>query len=382
MGRRTRAPSGTPAEPRPRGGPALRVVEPAHDLEDKIQEALNLVAKKYGAGALGTVRGKHGIRSGPVDVVSTGSLSIDLILGIGGLPRGRVIEIYGAEAGGKTTLSLQVVAQAQKLGGLCAFIDAEHALDPDYATRIGVNCDSLLLSQPDYGEQALEIADTLFEVKPAVIVIDSVAALVPKAELDGEMGDQVPGSQARMMSQALRKITARAAGANTMVIFINQLREKIMTGGFGTPETTTGGKALKFYASVRLDVRRIGSVKRGEAILGNRVKVKVAKHKLAPPFRTCELDLVFGQGFDTSGEILDFGVTFGIIKKAGAWYTCGEDKLGQGRAFVADLIMTPPYKDLREQIVAEVKDQHKTPVAQPAGESEDEEEDNEEEGED
>jgi recombination protein RecA len=294
----------------------------------------------------------------PMDVVSTGSIGLDTALGIGGLPRGRVVEIYGPESSGKTTLATHVIAEAQKTGGMCAFIDAEHAFDSAYAQKLGVDIDNLLISQPDYGEQALEIADRLILSGALdVVVIDSVAALVPKGELEGEMGDSKMGLQARLMSQALRKLTATISKTNTICIFINQLREKIGVM-FGNPETTTGGNALKFYASVRLDIRRMSQIKDGEEAIGNRVKVKVVKNKVAPPFRTAEFDIVFGEGISKIGEILDMGVEMGIVQKSGSWFSYNGDKLGQGRESVKTLLHdnAPLADELEAKIREKIKE--------------------------
>ncbi|GAB4093341.1 recombinase RecA [Flaviaesturariibacter terrae] len=291
------------------------------------------------------------------EVISTGSIGLDAALGIGGLPKGRVIEIYGPESSGKTTVATHVIAEAQKKGGMCAIIDAEHAFDSAYAQKLGVDIDNLLISQPDYGEQALEIADRLILSGALdVVVIDSVAALVPKGELEGEMGDSKMGLQARLMSQALRKLTATISKTNTICIFINQLREKIGVM-FGNPETTTGGNALKFYASVRLDIRRMTQIKDGEEAIGNRVKVKVVKNKVAPPFRVAEFDLVFGEGISKIGEILDMGVEMGIVQKSGSWFSYNNDKLGQGREGVKGLLKDNPA--LADEIEGKIREKIK-----------------------
>jgi recombination protein RecA len=291
-----------------------------------------------------------------MEVISTGSIGLDVALGIGGLPRGRIIEIYGPESSGKTTIAIHVIAQAQKKGGMCAIIDAEHAFDSSYAQKLGVDVDNLLISQPDYGEQALEIADRLILSGALdVVVIDSVAALVPKGELEGEMGDSKMGLHARLMSQALRKLTATISKTNTVCIFINQLREKIGVM-FGNPETTTGGNALKFYASIRLDIRRIAQIKDGEEAIGNRAKVKVVKNKVAPPFRSAEFDIIFGEGISKAGEIIDMGVELSIIAKSGSWYSYNSDKLGQGRDAVKQLMLDNPElaADIESKIRAKI----------------------------
>lgn len=300
-----------------------------------IESALLQIEKKFGKGSI--------MRLGErphedIGAISTGCLSLDAAIGIGGFPRGRIIEVYGPESSGKTTLALQVVASAQNLGGIAAYIDAEHAMDPEYATKLGVNIEDMLISQPDSGEQALEIAETLVRSNSVdVIVIDSVAALVPRAELDGEMGDSLPGLQARLMSQALRKLTAIVASSRTCFIFINQLREKIGVF-FGSPETTTGGKALKFYASVRLDIRRIGAIKEGDKNVGNRTRVKVVKNKVAPPFREAEFDIMYGEGISREGDLLDLAVNNNVVEKSGAWFSYSGERLGQGRENVKNLL--------------------------------------------
>ncbi len=291
--------------------------------------ALSQIEKQFGKGSVMRMGDSTAARD--VEAISTGSLTLDIALGIGGLPRGRVVEIYGPESSGKTTLTLQVIAEAQKLGGTAAFVDAEHALDPSYARKLGVNVDDLLVSQPDTGEQALEIADMLVRSSAVdVVVVDSVAALTPKAEIEGEMGDSHVGLQARLMSQALRKLTANIKRSNTLVIFINQIRMKIGVM-FGSPETTTGGNALKFYSSVRLDIRRIGAIKKGDEVVGNETRVKVVKNKVAPPFRQAEFEILYGEGISHEGELIDLGVQYGIVDKAGAWYSYHNDRIGQGK---------------------------------------------------
>ncbi len=308
----------------------LRVVEGgAMDKSKALDAALSQIERAFGKGSI--MRLGKGSKPIEIETISTGSLGLDIALGIGGLPRGRVVEIYGPESSGKTTLALHCVAEAQKRGGICAFIDAEHALDPIYARKLGVNIDDLLISQPDTGEQALEIADTLVRSGAIeVLVVDSVAALVPRAELEGEMGDSQPGMQARLMSQALRKLTASISRSNTMVIFINQIRMKIGVM-YGSPETTTGGNALKFYASVRLDIRRIGAIKERDEVVGNQTRVKVVKNKLAPPFKQVEFDIMYGEGVSKAGEIIDLGVKAGIVEKSGSWFSYDSQRIGQGR---------------------------------------------------
>jgi len=309
---------------------ALRLVEGSSmDKSKALDAALSQIERAFGKGSIMRL-GKND-KSLDIETVSTGSLGLDIALGVGGLPRGRVVEIYGPESSGKTTLALHTVAEAQRKGGICAFVDAEHALDPVYARKLGVNVDDLLISQPDHGEQALEIADTLVRSGAVdVLVIDSVAALVPRSELEGEMGDSQPGLQARLMSQALRKLTASINRSNTMVIFINQIRMKIGVM-YGSPETTTGGNALKFYASVRLDIRRIGAIKERDETVGNQTRVKVVKNKLAPPFKQVEFDIMYGEGVSKMGELIDLGVKAGVVEKSGSWFSYDSQRIGQGR---------------------------------------------------
>lgn len=325
-------------------------MNPNADKLKALQLTLDKLEKSYGKGSIMKL-GDQAVES--IEAISTGSISLDIALGIGGVPKGRVIEIYGPESSGKTTLATHIIAEAQKKGGIAAFIDAEHAFDKFYAKKLGVDVDNLLISQPDNGEQALEIADNLIRSGAIdVIVIDSVAALVPKAEIEGEMGDSKMGLQARLMSQALRKLTGTIAKTGCCCIFINQLREKIGVM-FGNPETTTGGNALKFYASVRLDIRRTSQIKDSDEVSGNRVKVKIVKNKVAPPFRIAEFDIMFGEGISKNGEIIDLGVDFNIIKKAGSWFSYGDTKLGQGRDAVKQLLMDNP--ELADEIENKIR---------------------------
>ncbi|MBO6674004.1 MAG: recombinase RecA [Rhizobiales bacterium] len=329
----------------------LRLVEGnGMDKRKALDAALSQIERSFGKGSIMKLGKGDALE---IESVSTGSLGLDIALGIGGLPRGRVIEIYGPESSGKTTLALHTIAEAQKKGGICAFIDAEHALDPIYARKLGVNVDDLLVSQPDAGEQALEIADTLVRSGAVdVLVVDSVAALTPRAELEGEMGDSLPGMQARLMSQALRKLTASISKSNTMVIFINQIRLKIGVM-FGNPETTTGGNALKFYASVRLDIRRIGAIKDRDEVVGNQTRVKVVKNKVAPPFRQVEFDIMYGEGVSKMGELIDLGVKAGIVEKSGAWFSYDSQRLGQGRENAKQFMRDNP--DIADEIEASIR---------------------------
>ncbi len=319
--------------------------------QQALDVALSTIQKQFGQGAIMTMSGKEHLK---VDAIPTGSLSLDLALGVGGLPRGRIVEIYGPESSGKTTLSLSVVAQAQKRGGLAAFVDAEHAFDPDYSRKLGVNLDELLISQPDTGEQALEIVETLIRSNALdIIVVDSVAALVPRAEIEGEMGDAMVGVQARLMSQALRKITGAISKSKTIVIFINQIRMKIGVM-FGNPETTSGGNALKFYASVRMDIRRADQIKEGDVAIGNRTRVKVVKNKVAAPFRTAEFDLLFSEGISREGDILDLAATKDIVQKSGSWYQYDGEKIGQGKESARQFLKKNP--DITDELEKKIRD--------------------------
>ena len=316
-----------------------------------LAQALGQIEKQFGKGSVMRMGDGSGIRD--IESISTGSIGLDVALGIGGLPRGRVVEIYGPESSGKTTLTLQVIAEAQKLGGTAAFVDAEHALDPNYAEKLGVDVDELLVSQPDTGEQALEITDMLVRSGAVdIVVIDSVAALTPKAEIEGEMGDSHMGLQARLMSQALRKLTANIQRSNTMVVFINQIRMKIGVM-FGSPETTTGGNALKFYSSVRLDIRRIGAIKKGDEVIGNQTRVKVVKNKVSPPFKQAEFEILYGQGISRMGEVIDLGVQHDIVDKAGSWYSYGDDRIGQGKENVREFLKNNPK--MAEEIEGKIR---------------------------
>ena len=328
----------------------LRVIDNSMDKNKALDAALSQIERAFGKGSIMKLGANSALE---IESISTGSLGLDIALGIGGLPRGRVIEIYGPESSGKTTLALQTIAEAQKRGGICAFIDAEHALDPVYARKLGVKIDDLLISQPDTGEQGLEIADTLVRSGAVeVLVIDSVAALTPRAELEGEMGDQLPGLQARLMSQALRKLTGSISKTNCMVIFINQIRMKIGVM-FGSPETTTGGNALKFYASVRLDIRRIGAIKDRDEVVGNQTRVKVVKNKVAPPFKQVEFDIMYGEGISKVGELIDLGVTAGVVEKSGSWFSYNGERIGQGRENAKTFLRQNP--DMANSIEATIR---------------------------
>jgi recombination protein RecA len=328
----------------------LRVVDTSMDKSKALDAALSQIERAFGKGSIMKLGASTALE---VEAISTGSLGLDIALGIGGLPKGRIVEIYGPESSGKTTLALQTIAEAQKRGGICAFVDAEHALDPVYARKLGVKVDDLLISQPDTGEQALEIADTLVRSGAVeVLVIDSVAALTPRAELEGEMGDQLPGLQARLMSQALRKLTASISKTNCMVIFINQIRMKIGVM-FGSPETTTGGNALKFYASVRLDIRRIGAIKDRDEVVGNQTRVKVVKNKVAPPFKQVEFDIMYGEGISKVGELIDLGSAAGVVEKSGSWFSYDGERIGQGRENAKTFLRQNP--DIANAIEAKIR---------------------------
>jgi recombination protein RecA len=326
-------------------------MEKSEEKKKALEAALSQIEKNYGKGSVMKLGDPENIVE--IESISTGSLGLDIALGIGGLPRGRIIEIYGPESSGKTTLALHTVAEAQKTGGICGFIDAEHALDPAYANKLGVDIEDLLISQPDNGEQALEIADTLVRSGAVdVLVIDSVAALTPRAELEGDMGDSLPGLQARLMSQALRKLTGSISRSNTMVIFINQIRMKIGVM-FGSPETTTGGNALKFYSSCRLDIRRIGAIKDRDEVIGNHTRVKVVKNKVAPPFRVVEFDILYGEGISKMGELIDLGVKAGVVEKSGSWYSYGTQRIGQGKENTRKFLLENP--DMADEIEEKVR---------------------------
>ncbi len=330
------------------------------DRKKALAAALGQIDKQFGKGSVMRLGDSEATKA--FESISTGSIGLDVALGIGGLPKGRVVEIYGPESSGKTTLTLQVIAEAQKVGGTAAFVDAEHALDPKYAEKLGVDVDELLVSQPDTGEQALEITDMLVRSSAVdIIVVDSVAALTPKAEIEGDMGDSHMGLQARLMSQALRKLTGNIKRSNTMVVFINQIRMKIGVM-FGSPETTTGGNALKFYSSVRLDIRRIGAIKKGDEIIGNQTRVKVVKNKVSPPFRMAEFEILYGEGISREGEIIDYGVEHELVEKSGSWYSYKNDRIGQGKENVRDFLRTNPEvaSEIEEQIRAKLLPQTET----------------------
>ena len=329
----------------------VNLMEKSEEKKKALEAALSQIEKNYGKGSVMKLGDPENVVE--IEAISTGSLGLDIALGIGGLPKGRIVEIYGPESSGKTTLALHTVAEAQKTGGICGFIDAEHALDPAYANKLGVNIEDLLISQPDNGEQALEIADTLVRSGAVdVLVIDSVAALTPRAELEGDMGDSLPGLQARLMSQALRKLTGSISRSNTMVIFINQIRMKIGVM-FGSPETTTGGNALKFYSSCRLDIRRIGAIKDRDEVIGNQTRVKVVKNKVAPPFRVVEFDILYGEGISKMGELIDLGVKAGVVEKSGSWYSYGTQRIGQGKENTRKFLLENP--DMADEIEEKVR---------------------------
>jgi len=340
--------------PRKRSSKKSEEVTVDDNRKKALAAALGQIERQFGKGTVMRMGDANAIRQ--IDTISTGSLSLDIALGVGGVPRGRVVEIFGPESSGKTTLTLHIVAQAQKLGGTAAFIDAEHALDPQYARKLGVNVDDLLVSQPDNGEQALEIADMLVRSNAVdVVIVDSVAALTPKAEIEGDMGDSHVGLQARLMSQALRKLTANIQRSNTLVVFINQIRMKIGVM-FGSPETTTGGNALKFYSSVRLDIRRIGSIKKGDDVVGSSTRVKVVKNKVAPPFKQAEFEILYGEGISREGELIDLGVEAGFVGKAGAWYSYNSDKIGQGKENAKTYLREHP--EIANEIEQAIRDKH------------------------
>ncbi|MGB0820373.1 MAG: recombinase RecA, partial [Parvibaculales bacterium] len=329
----------------------VNLMEKSEEKKKALEAALSQIEKNYGKGSVMKLGDPENVVE--IEAISTGSLGLDVALGIGGLPKGRIIEIYGPESSGKTTLALHTVAEAQKTGGICGFIDAEHALDPAYANKLGVNIEELLISQPDNGEQALEIADTLVRSGAVdVLVIDSVAALTPRAELEGDMGDSLPGLQARLMSQALRKLTGSISRSNTMVIFINQIRMKIGVM-FGSPETTTGGNALKFYSSCRLDIRRIGAIKDRDEVIGNQTRVKVVKNKVAPPFRVVEFDILYGEGISKMGELIDLGVKANVVEKSGSWYSYGSQRIGQGKENTRKFLIENP--DMAAEIEEKIR---------------------------
>ncbi len=335
-------------------GKVINLERQAMDKLKALESALGQIERNFGKGSIMRLGQEHAVLD--IEAVSTGSLGLDIALGIGGLPKGRIIEVYGPESSGKTTLALHVVAEQQNAGGICAFVDAEHALDPGYAKKLGVDLDELLISQPDTGEQALEITDTLVRSGAvSLVVVDSVAALTPKSELEGEMGDSQVGTQARLMSQAMRKLTGSISRSNCMVIFINQIRMKIGVM-FGSPETTTGGNALKFYSSVRLDIRRIGAIKNRDEVIGNTTRVKIVKNKMAPPFKTAEFDILYGSGISKTGELIDLGVNAGIVEKAGSWFSYGDERIGQGRLNATAFLEQNPH--IAAKIETQIREAH------------------------